>query len=61
MYIIPAIILSHFFGSLILVISRHRYGVENLVMMFSATGFIFKQGMFSFVNVLLYTLGASTL
>lgn len=53
MYIVPAITLARFLGSLILVIGTKRFGINSLVLVCSATGLILGQGLFSLIALLL--------
>jgi uncharacterized oligopeptide transporter (OPT) family protein len=49
MYLVPAITLPRALGSVILIIGHNRLGIENFVLMCSATGLILGQGLFSIV------------
>ena len=49
MYIVPAISLPGALGSVILIIGHNRFGIENFILMCSATGLILGLGVFGLV------------
>lgn len=53
MFIVPAITLARFIGSLILIIGAKRLGINLMVLICSATGLILGQGLFSMITILL--------